>query len=247
MATNKVGIFPSSNHPFMTWLANYLLQINGFITGGNAPDGEPYFYARGKNRWNNIVVPAANALQTLWTPVSTHGTHTSAQTVAFSEAKKLFIKNTLRPFNKEFVLYNSAFDVHNRAVIGVLPVLNAQRTAAPVTTEQLFASWKSLGSCVYEWHCKTLIDASHASCPKGKIVQMNYSIIDRAAAGQTQPAPPASVGDCPLQTVSSHALFNFDFGGQNGGKILYVFFRWFDLHHPEKSGPWSALITINLA
>ncbi len=238
---------PSGNHPFMTWLANFLLQINGFMTGGNAPDGEPYFYNRARLRWNNIIVPAITALQAQWTPVSTHGTHTGAQITAFNNAKKLFLKNLLRPFNKEFVLYNSAFTVTNRGNIGILPVVSTLRTAAGMTVEQLFASWKSLGACVYEFHCKTVIDAHRAACPDGKIVQFGYLIANRVAVGAVQPAPPTNILECPMQGVSSHALFTYDFGAANAGKIAYVFFRWFDLHHPEKSGPWSALVTINLA
>jgi hypothetical protein len=231
----------------MSWLANYQTQINAFITGGLAPDGYPYLYPRATNRWTTVVVPGITALQAEWLPVSTKGTHTSAQTKQFTTAKKNFLKNVLRPWNKEFVLYNSAFTVQNRATIGVLPVASTLRTAAGATTEQLFASFKSLGSCMYEIHCKTAVDASRASCPEGKIVQFAYNIVGRVAAGAVQPAPALSAADCSLQGVSTHALFTYDFEPANAGKIMYIFFRWFDLHHPEKSGPWGALITINLA
>jgi hypothetical protein len=238
---------PSGNHPFMAWLANYSLQIHGFITGGLAPDGYPYFYPRAIDRWNNKVTPAITVLQTDWLPVSTKGGHTSAQTKQFGTDKKTFLKNTLRPWNHEFVLYNSAFTVQNRSIIGVLPIADTLRTAAGVSSEQLFASFKPLGSCVYDVSCKTSHDAKHASTPEGKIVQMSYRIDARAASGQAQAAVPLSVLDCSLQDVNTHALFHKDFGAQNAGKILYIFFRWFDIHHPEKSGPWSILYTINLA
>ena len=145
------------------------------------------------------------------------------------------------------MLYNSAFTVLHRATIGVLPVVSTLRTAAGLTVEQLFASWKSLGSCVYEWHCKNAEDAHRAACPDGKIVQFSYDIVARVAAGAVQPAAPLSAGNCPMQGISTHALFTKDFGAENGGKIMYIFFRWYDIHHEEKSGPWSVCITINLA
>jgi len=171
MAHKEESIPQSKNHIFMPWLGNYQSQINGFISGGNAPDGQPYFYLRAINKWNGTVVPAITALQAQWTPVSVKGTHTSAQTKQFDTAKKNFLKNILRPWNKEFVLYNSAFTVQNRATIGILPVAKLQRSAAIATTEQVFASFKSLGSCMYEIHCKSAADETRANCPEGKIVQ----------------------------------------------------------------------------
>ncbi|MGD0710359.1 MAG: hypothetical protein ABR968_04190 [Bacteroidales bacterium] len=244
---HKVESIPAGNYPFMVWLANYATQIQGFITGGPAPDGFPYFFARAIYRWDNIVMPAITALQSEWLPVSAKGGCAPAQSKQFTNDKKNFLKKTLRPWNKEFVLYNSAFTVQNRATIGILPVASSARRAAGLTEDQLFASFKPLGSCVYELSCKTSHEAKHSSCPNGKIVQMSYRIDSRAGAGQTQAAVPISTADCSLQDVSTHALFTHDFGGANAGKIMYVFFRWFDIHHPEKSGPWSILYIINLA
>jgi hypothetical protein len=246
-STNHPSTIPPANHAFMPWLGNYQTTIHGFIIGGLAPDGYPYFYPRAIDRFTNKVTPAITNLQTEWLPVSTKGGHTGAQAKQFTTDKKAFLKNILRPFNKEFVLYNSAFTVQNRAIIGILPVVSALRTAAGVSDEQVFASFRPLGSCVYEISCKTSHDAKHASCPDGKIVQMTFRIDNRAGAGQAQAAVPLSVLDCSLQDVSTHALFTHDFGAQNAGKILYVFFRWYDIHHHEKSGPWSILYTINLA
>jgi hypothetical protein len=245
-ATKAKSTIPASNHPFMTWTGNYQTKINGFIAGPNAPDGEPYFYPRAIKRWNSIVLPAIAALQAEWVPVSTKGTHNSGQTAQFTTDRKKFEKTILRPWNKEFVLYNSAFTVGNRSDIGVLPMVSTQRTSAAQTTEQLFASWKYLGGCVLEFHCSVLQDASKASVPEGKIVQFGYVLVDKAVTGTVQPAPPQSILDCPLQNTSTHALFNFGFGAQNSGKILYMFFRWFDIHNNERSGPWSALYTIQL-
>jgi hypothetical protein len=247
MAHYEDSIPESNNHIFMPWLANYETQINTLINGGNAPDGQPYFYPRATTRWTGTVVPAITALQNEWTPVSVKGTHTSGQTKQFDTSKKLFLKNTFRPFNKEFVLYHSQLTVQNRAAIGILPVAKLTRTAPPLIVDQCFASFKSLGSCMYEIRCRSAEDASRASCPEGKIVQFAYNIVARVAVGAVQPAPSLSAADCPLQGVSSHAKFTYDFEAPNAGKIMYVFFRWFDLHHPEKSGPWGALMTINLA
>ena len=238
---------PTGMHAFMTWLANYLAQINAFIAGPNAPDGYPYFYPRAINRWTTKVVPAITNLQTEFTPVSTKGTHTSAQTKQFDADRKTFLSTLLRPFNAEFVTKNSAFNVNNRATIGILPVASTARTAAGTTVEQFFATFKSLGSCVYEIHGKLTADATKGGTPDGKITQMSYSIVARVAAGAVQPAPPAGPSECTTQDVNTHALFTKDFEIENAGKILYIYFRWFDLHNQEKSGPWSILYTINLA
>jgi hypothetical protein len=237
---------PTSNHPFMTWLANFLTQINTFITTGNAPDGFPYFSLRALNSWANKVVPAITDLQTKWTPVSTKGNHTTTQTTAFTNAKKLFLKNILRPWNKENVLYNSAFTVTNHSTLGTLPVSTA-RTIGGQTLEQIIVSLTPKGSCTYLIGCKTSHDASKHSSPDGMIPQFSFDIVARVATGTAQPAPPVGPEDCPFQGVDTHALFPYDFGLANAGKIMYIFFRWFDVVHPEKSGPWCNCITINLA
>lgn len=237
---------PTSNHPFMTWLANFLAQINAFIATGNAPDGFPYFSLRALNSWANKVAPGIADLQTKWTPVSVKGTHTSVQTTAFNNAKKLFLKNILRPWNKENVLYNSAFTITNHGTLGTLPVSTA-RTIGGQTLEQIIVSLTPKGSCTYLIGCKTSHDASKHSSPDGCIPQFSYDIVDRVATGTAQPAPPVGPEDCPFQGVDTHALFPYDFGLANAGKIMYIFFRWFDVVHPEKSGPWCSCITINLA
>jgi hypothetical protein len=244
---HKVESIPTNHHPFMTWLGNYLIQINGFISIGNAPDGYPYLHPRGVARWNAVVQPAIINLQGEWTPVSTKGNHTPTQGKQFTSDKELLLKTIFRPWNKSYVLYNDAFTVENRATIGILPVASSTRTASSLTMEMVFASLRPVGSCVYQIGCETVHESGRHSCPDNKIVQMSYSIVNRVAVGQAQPAPPLSPADCPMQGVSTHALFVKDFGLANAGKILYIYFRWFDLQHSEKSGPWSMLYTINLA
>jgi hypothetical protein len=231
----------------MTWLANFLAQINAFITTGNAPDGFPYFSLRAINSWTTKVSPAIVALQAEWTPVSTKGNHTATQTKAFDSAKAAMLKNVLRPWNKENVLYNTAFTVTNRGTLGVLPVASSSRTVAGQTLEQIIVSMTPKGSCTYLIGCKTNHDATKHSGPDGMIPQFSFDIVDRVAVGQVQPAPPADESDCPYQGVDTHALFPYDFKLANAGKIMYIFFRWFDVVHPEKSGPWCSCITVNLA
>ena len=130
-------VIPTSNPKLMVFLGNYETQINGFMTGGLAPDGEPYFYNRAKLRWNNIVVPALAALQLQWTPVSIKRLHNPLQTEAFNIAKEEFLKDKFRPFNKEFVASNSAFTPTNRGTIGIQPVANTPHTAASDPNQKL--------------------------------------------------------------------------------------------------------------
>lgn len=130
---------PTQNYLLMPWLANYKTEINGFMTGGNAPDGEPYFYNRAHLRWNNVVVPALNLLQGKWNPTWGKKVPNSPQGKAFTSAKKHFLTETLRPFNKEFVLYNSALTVENRTTIGVIPEVSKTKSGATILGDRLAA------------------------------------------------------------------------------------------------------------
>jgi hypothetical protein len=43
--------------------------------------------------------------------------------------------------------------------------------------------------------------------------------------------------------TSSKASFTLSLGSGFSGKYLYIYFRWYNIKHPELAGPWSALQT----
>lgn len=54
--------------------------------------------------------------------------------------------------------------------------------------------------------------------------------------------PPRSVEDKVLtQEVSSKAAFLMQTGTSSYGKTLYIFFRWYNVKHPELNGPWCSM------
>ncbi|MBI3501207.1 MAG: hypothetical protein HY063_05375 [Bacteroidetes bacterium] len=247
-ATKKSkSTIPTKDAPFMDWLGNYQTQVQSLI-GNNAPDGEPWFYPRMVNRWNGVIVPKITALTADWNKVKVKNNRNTSDVKQFNDDKKKFLKETFRPFNKAYVLYHTELTVAQRTSIGILPVADATKTAASQTVQQCFATYKNLGSCVEEFHCTLEEHSTKGGTPQDKVVQMAFMFIANPLAAPSatpnpQPStPPATPRDCPRQDISTKALFRKDFSefNMNGtGGTLYIFFRWFDIHHNEKSGPWS--------
>jgi hypothetical protein len=61
---------------------------------------------------------------------------------------------------------------------------------------------------------------------------------------QVGTTPPASAEDNGLSTgISSKAIFMLSLGTASSSKFLYIYFRWYNVKHPELSSPWSSLQT----
>ncbi|HNW50421.1 MAG TPA: hypothetical protein PKH79_05020 [Prolixibacteraceae bacterium] len=72
------------------------------------------------------------------------------------------------------------------------------------------------------------------------------SIIEGANCVQfrfkTGTVPPVSVEDETLKSdLSTKANFTLNAGGENSGKYLYIYFRWYNTRYPALAGPWSVL------
>ena len=101
---------------------------------------------------------------------------------------------------------------------------------APQPTEPPFVNARPLGGGRVEFKCRASHDASKASKEKGMDVEFAYSIDDHA---------PDNIDDCNKRGISTRAIIRKDFGPENAGKKVYIFFRWYNTSRPERSGPWS--------
>lgn len=57
--------------------------------------------------------------------------------------------------------------------------------------------------------------------------------------GNTSPESIKSEG--LKQEITSRASFSLPLGAENSGKMLFIYFRWYNTKHPELAGPWSTL------
>lgn len=99
------------------------------------------------------------------------------------------------------------------------------------------ASIQSEGRGLYEFSCKSTTDSSRASKVEGaNSVQFAYMI--SATALNPLPTPD---GDTMIRDIATTAIFVKDFGAENQGRWLTIYFRWYNTIHPHLAGPWSAV------
>ena len=103
-------------------------------------------------------------------------------------------------------------------------------------TEAVSAVVEAVGGGMVAVKCYSTESARPSIFSGGDCVQFAYTV------GGT---PPASVLASGLtQGFSSRASFSFSTGADNGGKSLYILFRWYNTKHPDLAGPWCAMVTI---
>ena len=113
---------------------------------------------------------------------------------------------------------------------------SARTTTAKPITEAVSAILETVGGGMIAVKCYNTESARPSIFSDSDCVQFAYIV------GNT---PPASVLASGLtQGLSSKASFTISTGADNGGKNLYIFFRWYNSRHPELAGPWCAMITI---
>lgn len=69
----------------------------------------------------------------------------------------------------------------------------------------------------------------------------NADIIEYVYSIDKMPESPEDLG--LRHGMSSKASFTLDLDGSHPGKILYIYFRWYDTKHPNLAGPWSVMYT----
>ncbi len=62
------------------------------------------------------------------------------------------------------------------------------------------------------------------------------------AVGNTPPESADATG--LTKEISTKAIFTLPLGSVSSGKMLYIYFRWYNTKHPTLAGPWSNLQTI---
>ena len=110
-----------------------------------------------------------------------------------------------------------------------------QKTTRSVQTksisEPVSVTLQSLGGGIISAKCYSNSSARAGIFDEADSVQYSYLI------GTVPPTSPSAEG--MIRDLSTKGSFNFSVGDNNGGKNLYIYFRWYNTKHPELAGPWS--------
>lgn len=113
---------------------------------------------------------------------------------------------------------------------------SARSTTSKPITDAVSAILDAVGGGMVSVKCYNTESSRPSIFSDSDCIQFAYAV------GST---PPTSVLASGLtQGLSSKASFTISTGADNGGKNLYIFFRWYNSRHPELAGPWCAMVTI---
>lgn len=111
---------------------------------------------------------------------------------------------------------------------------NPNGSPRPKIEAEVFAKIEAHASSKMLFICRTNTDSSRASIFKdADEVEVRYAI-------GTQPA---NVNACPLKETSTKARFTLELNADDAGKKIYAFLRWRNSSDPQKSGPWTDMLT----
>lgn len=112
-----------------------------------------------------------------------------------------------------------------------------QKTARTTTNtgihENVTVTLQPLGGGLISVKCYSITGQRAAIFEDADCVQYAYLIGD---------TPPVSSLDPGLiRDLSTKASFTLSLGSDQAKKMLYIYFRWYNTHHPDLAGPWSAM------
>lgn len=113
------------------------------------------------------------------------------------------------------------------------------RSTIKSISDSVMPTLEQLGGAVVSIKCYSVESARPCIQSAANCVQIAYRVGGAA---------PLSPNDEDLKRNSStRASFNYEFGPENSGKQLFIYFRWFNTVHPEIAGPWSTVYNLWLS
>jgi len=103
-------------------------------------------------------------------------------------------------------------------------------------TEPLSAILQPLGGGSMNVKCYSPSGQRAGIFDEADSVQYVYTV------GNTPPESADAIG--LTKEISTKAIFTLPLGSVSSGKMLYIYFRWYNTKHPTLAGPWSNLQTI---
>lgn len=101
-------------------------------------------------------------------------------------------------------------------------------------SDAITATLTPLGGGQVAVKCRSVATGKATICEGADVVQYCYVI-------GTAPTAPGLPGQ--IKEVSSKASFTLIVDPSNAGKVIYIYFRWYNTKHPNLAGPWSVVTT----
>ena len=212
---------PEKDRTFLTWIINFLKQLNGMLSRIGFPGNEYQTLSSQSNDFSAKLTMAEE-------PVS----RTRVTVKNKNDARNL-LEKTVRRKIKEYINFNSTVTDGDREALG-LPVYKTTRTRSPIATE---APGVEVDTSVIRRLTIRFFrhGGSHNRAnPPGQIgVEIRHAILDH---------PPASVDELIHSSFDTCTPFILDYDESQRGKVVYICLRWENTR--GEKGPWSEIIAV---
>ncbi len=218
--------------------------FNGYITttGAYLEAGSPITNA------SRLGIEETEVIK--WKYFSTTWTQKYAMYVDKKSSRTTSITDQLREIIKQTVAFNKANHILDRISVSLnvtivdmetfnikKGVLSKSTRTIPQTpiSEPITVIIQPIGGGSISIKCYSSTGQRASIYKNADSVQYLYQV------GTT---PPASAEDDGLSKgISSKAIFLLNLGAASSTKFLYIYFRWYNVKHPELSSPWNSLQT----
>jgi hypothetical protein len=177
-------------------------------------------------------------------------TDTNVSTSVIKTQVKNFIKS-FREFGNPLLNIMAASpnaDEADEAKFNFIITPSAPSTSTTPLEAEVAVTVKHKGSS--EIHFKCTDGEGKAKPVENAVVQMAWWIAEEAEptpVPEPEPDLPHYDDERMTREVYSKSSFQKHFGGENVGKRVVCFFRWYILAHPELAGPWTDILVVVIA
>ena len=218
----------------------YIQNTDDRLQANNPDTGNPYYkdYAVDagdatewhdrRTEWDTKIFPASSN-------PTTSTSIAKADTKSFMADFRDFATPILNIIEVSKIAGNAEEHIFNF----VLHRKSPTRPTSPIS-EECIASIVSEGRGEYEISCKSTHDASRASKVPGADSILYAHVITNQVLS---PLPTPDDGSM-IHDIATTSIFHRDFGAENQGKWLVIYFRWYNTKHPNLAGPWSTVQTL---
>jgi hypothetical protein len=187
---------------------------------------EIQFLSSQKNEWKPLYLKYTDKKNTRTTAVIDQLYYIIDQVIAYDQNRHILDRIAVSP--NSTIVDMEVFNIRKGALQKTTRSVQTKSISEPVSV-----TLQPLGGGIISAKCYSSSSARPGIFDEADSVQYSYCI------GTTPPASASAEG--MTRDLSTKGSFNFQVGDHNGGKSLYIYFRWYNTKHPELAGPWCSV------
>jgi len=236
MAHKKTNYIPRKNADFMDWLEQYEEGMDELM----ALPGVDIFSKRAKDKWKDELKPAIDSCKKAWDKAKDKSSRSHAHVIAFSGGRSKLgerqkCETKVRAFNKEFVLFNTALSLEQKADLGLTTPDTEPTTHRTQITAAVYFTATPIGGGDLQIRVRGAEDTKRASILRGSnAFQVRWKEL---AAGENPPNNVSALQEFSLPFTKAISILKI--GTQSIGARIVLSCRWVVSANQSLNGPWS--------